>query len=71
MKSCSVAVIVSGSGSVYRKFCDLLRSRASFTISDLSPFSVLITFGYGLGCGFATLFSPINRDDYGEYACFI
>ena len=62
---------VSGSGSVVQQTCDLMQNRAFFTISDLSPFRVLITVDYELGFGSTTLSSPINGDNYGKYACFI
>ena len=59
--------MVNGSGTVIQPNCDVQQGKASFTISDLSSFRVLITFDYGLGFGSTTLPSPINGSYYSEY----
>ena len=59
--------MVIGNGTVIQPNCDVQQEKASFTISDLSPFRALITFVYGLGFGSTTLPSPTNGDDYSEY----
>ena len=67
--------MVNGNGTVIQPNCDVQQAKASFTISDLSPFRASITFDYGLGFVSTTLSSPVNGDDYSEYTlsfyCFL
>ena len=59
--------MVNDNGTVIQPNCDVQQAKASFTISDLSPFRVSITFDYGLGFDSTTLFSPQNESYYSEY----